>query len=104
MRATQVFLGALACAACGGSAKPDAAAPTNGRAPAPPAEGTFADDVAFLRKYTDVVVLGDPANGGPAVAVAPEYQGRVMTSTAAGDGGLSFGFINREVVAAKQRK
>ena len=100
----QVLFGALACAACSGSAKPDAAAPSSGSAPAPPSGGTFADDVAFLRKYTNVVVLGDPAGGGPAVAVAPEYQGRVMTSTATGDGGASFGFINREVVASKQRQ
>jgi hypothetical protein len=104
MRATQVFLGALACAACGGSAKPEAAAPSRGGAPAPSSDGTFADDVAFLRKYTDVVVLGNAASGGPAVAVAPEYQGRVMTSSAVGNDGVSFGFINREVVASKQRQ
>jgi hypothetical protein len=104
MKVMQALLGALACAACSGSATPNAATPSGGGASKPPVEGTFADDVAFLRKYTNVVVLGNSASGGPAVAVAPEYQGRVMTSTAAGDGGASFGFINREVVASKQKQ
>jgi hypothetical protein len=58
---------------------------------------SFGDDVAFLRQHTDVVVLGD--SGGQAkVAVAPGWQGRVMTSTAAGDDGRSFGWINRELI------
>lgn len=104
MKVMQALFGALACAACAGSATPNAAAPSASGAPAPPANGTFADDVAFLRQYTRVIVLGDPASGEPAVAVAPDYQGRVMTSTAAGNGGVSFGFINREVVASKQRQ
>jgi hypothetical protein len=58
---------------------------------------TFGDDVAFLKKYTDVIVLGS----GPAqVALVPAWQGRVMTSTAGGDAGRSFGWINRDFIAA----
>jgi hypothetical protein len=34
------------------------------------------------------------------VAVAPGWQGRVMTSTAGADAGLSFGWINRELIAS----
>src|SRR5512142_2824694 len=56
---------------------------------------TFGDDVAFLKQHTDVVVLGDGT--GARVAVAPGYQGRVMTSSAHADAGASYGFINREV-------
>ena len=38
---------------------------------------------------------------GPArVAIAPAYQGRVMTSTAAASDGQGFGWINPEVIAA----
>ena len=44
-----------------------------------------ADDVAFLRKHTPVVVLTD--GQGMRVAVAPDLQGRVMTSSARGDAG-----------------
>jgi len=60
---------------------------------------TFGEDVEFLRKYTDVVVLGDLSASG-AVAVVPAYQGRVMTSTAGGEDGLSFGWINKELIAS----
>jgi hypothetical protein len=64
---------------------------------------TFADDVTFLKRYADVVVLAD-ASGHAQVAVAPQYQGRVMTSTASGADGPSFGWINREVIASRQRQ
>jgi len=60
---------------------------------------TFGEDVAFLKKHTDIVVLSDQT-GRAQVAIAPAYQGRVMTSTADGAGGLSFGWINRELIAS----
>jgi len=63
--------------------------------------GTFDDDVRFLRKHTDVFVLSD---GMARVAVVPLYQGRVMTSTAGGPKGLSFGWLNRELIASGERK
>lgn len=56
---------------------------------------TFADDLAFLKKHTPIVVLRD---GSAAVAVAPAYQGRVMTSTFDHQSGPSFGWINRPVI------
>ncbi|HUT45805.1 MAG TPA: DUF6786 family protein [Sedimentisphaerales bacterium] len=62
-------------------------------------KNTFGDDLEFLKKHTDVVVLSD-AKGAGQVAVLPKMQGRVMTSTAGGTGGLSFGWINRELVAS----
>ena len=62
-------------------------------------KGTFGYDVDFLRQYhKDIVVLGDSASGQ--VVVAPAYQGRVMTSTAEGDMGLSFGWINHDLIAS----
>jgi len=60
---------------------------------------TFGEDVEFLKKYTDVVVLGDLSAAGT-IAVVPAYQGRVMTSSAAGEDGLSFGWINKELIAS----
>jgi len=59
----------------------------------------FQDDVDFLKKHTDVIVLADKAGQAQVVVVAA-YQGRIMTSTAAGPDGLSFGWINRELVAS----
>jgi hypothetical protein len=67
---------------------------------AAPAADRFASDLAFLRQHTDIVLLSDPS--GAQVAVAPGYQGRVMTSTA-GDG-ASFGWIGRTAVAGGQRQ
>lgn len=55
----------------------------------------FADDVAFLKAHTPIVML---KNGNAAVAIAPAYQGRVMTSTFDSDTGPSFGWINRPVI------
>ena len=63
------------------------------------AKKTFGDDLAFLKKYTDVVVLSE-TSGNSQVAVLPTLQGRAMTSTAEGTEGLSFGWINRELIAS----
>lgn len=57
--------------------------------------GEFADDVAFMEQHTPIVLLQD---GEAAVAVAPDYQGRVMTSTYDSEAGPSFGWINRPVI------
>src|SRR5579859_4444393 len=64
----------------------------------------FKDDVSFLKKYVqDLVVLSDKT-GDMQIAVAPSYQGRVMTSTADGDKGASYGWINRELIASGNKK
>ena len=60
---------------------------------------SFGDDVAFLKDHTEVIVL---SNKQARVAVVPAWQGRVMTSTAERDGGQSFGWINRELIAAEK--
>jgi len=62
---------------------------------------TFADDVQFLQQHTEVLVLSD-SSGQAQVAVAPAYQGRIMTSTAQGGSGLSYGWINRELIASRK--
>src|SRR4051812_467513 len=62
---------------------------------------TFGDDIGFLKQHTDLIVLSDKA-GKAKVAVAPKMQGRVLTSTANGDSGQSFGWINRELIASHQ--
>ena len=57
--------------------------------------GPFADDVNFMKEHTPIVLLKD---GDAAVAIAPDYQGRVMTSTFDHNEGPSFGWINRPVI------
>jgi hypothetical protein len=71
--------------------------------PAPSQAGPFESDLAFLRQNTEVVVLSDPS-GAAQVVVAPEYQGRVMTSTTGGADAPSFGWIGRAAIAARQRQ
>lgn len=63
---------------------------------------SFATDLAFLRQHTNVVVLG--AAPGPQVAVAPGYQGRVMTSTTGGADAPGFGWIGRDAIASGTRQ
>ena len=59
---------------------------------------TFAHDLSFLSQHTRVIVLKSQ-DGKAQVAVAPEYQGRVMTSSAEGEQGTSFGYVHRPGVA-----
>ena len=65
------------------------------------AAATFGDDITFLRRHTETVVLSDKS-GQAQVAVVPAWQGRVMTSTARGAKGASFGWVNRELIASGQ--
>ncbi len=64
---------------------------------------TFGDDLAFLKEFTKAFVLSDES-GQKQVAVVPEYQGRVMTSTADGEGGISFGWVNRDLISSGQKQ
>lgn len=70
---------------------------TGAAQPAPTA--SFAEELAFLRQHTEVVLL-EGSGGRAQVAIAPAWQGRVMTSTARGAAGASFGWINRELIAS----
>jgi hypothetical protein len=54
-------------------------------------------NLEFLRKHIQVIELKKDKS---AIALIPAWQGRVMTSTAEGDGGFSFGWINRELIAS----
>lgn len=63
----------------------------------------FAADLAFMEQHSRIVVLADPQ--GPArVAVAPAYQGRVMTSTTGGADAPSFGWIGRLAIEAGEKQ
>src|SRR5262245_21678434 len=62
----------------------------------------FASDLAFLRGHTSPLLLGEAP--GPQVVVAPEYQGRVLTSTVGGDAAPSFGWLGRAAISAHARQ
>jgi hypothetical protein len=63
----------------------------------------FGDDVTFLQQHTSIVLLGDRPSGAQ-VAVAPGYQGRVMTSTTGSNDQPSFGWIGRAAIQSGQRQ
>ena len=70
--------------------------------PSLPMTNRFASDVAFLREHTTPILLGP--TGGAQVVVAPEYQGRGLTSTTGGSDAASFGWIGRAAIAARARQ
>jgi hypothetical protein len=65
--------------------------------------GPFGQDLTLLQKHTPIVVLTDDM-GYAQVAVAPAWQGRVMTSTDAGHPGPSYGWINRELIESGETR
>lgn len=63
----------------------------------------FESDLAFLVQHTKVVVLTD-GRGAAKVAVAPGYQGRVITSTTGGSDAPSFGWLGKSAIASGRRQ
>jgi Family of unknown function (DUF6786) len=63
----------------------------------------FDEDVDILQRHTSIVMLAD-SSGASRVAVAPAYQGRVMTSTTGGADAPSFGWIGRAAIVLGQRQ
>ena len=61
-------------------------------------QGTFGYDLEFLRKHHKDLLLLE--NGDAKLIVLPAYQGRIMTSTAEGNAGASFGWLNHELIAS----
>jgi hypothetical protein len=94
------ILALILMAACGGGEPPISEAPPEGTSAV---MKTYGDDLAFLEEHQDVIELSDPS-GKARVLVVAEYQGRVMTSTSGGTAGPSFGWLNRDAIAASERK
>ena len=68
-------------------------------------KGTFGFDLQFLKQYhKDLILLGDGSDAGAQIIILPAYQGRVMTSTADGNGGMSFGWINYELIDSNKEE
>ncbi|ANQ51796.2 hypothetical protein MY04_4460 [Flammeovirga sp. MY04] len=62
-------------------------------------EGTFEYDIDFLKQHQETIVLTNN-DGKSRVAVVPAYQGRIMTSSASGEKGNSYGWLNYEAIAS----
>jgi hypothetical protein len=61
-------------------------------------KGSFSYDLNFLQQHDSVIVLKNDS-GRAQVIVSPKYQAKVFTSTAEGDSGLSFGWVNYKAFA-----
>jgi hypothetical protein len=62
---------------------------------------TFQEDVAFLKKHADPIVLTD--GSGPAIVVVPAFQGRVMTSAFSQDEPGN-GWVNYDLIASGEKR
>jgi hypothetical protein len=61
--------------------------------------GSFGYDLQFLQKYDSVILLKS-GDGNAQIVISPKYQAKVFTSTAEGDSGLSFGWVNYKAFTA----
>lgn len=62
-------------------------------------KGSYGYDADFLKKHTKQVLELQNAQGVK-LLLSADFQGRVMTSTAAGDTGISFGWLNYDLIAS----
>ena len=61
-------------------------------------KGVFGYDLAFLSKKDDGLMVLSSGNGKAQIIVSAKYQGKVFTSTTNGLSGVSFGFVNYDVL------
>ena len=62
--------------------------------------GTYEYDIEFLKKHHVEILELTSSDGLSKIAVAPGYQGRVLTSTANGSSGDSYGWINYKLIGS----
>lgn len=67
-------------------------------------KGSYAYDAAFLKQHTGETLQLISPDGMGKILLSAQYQGRVMTSTASGDSGTSFGWLNYDLIAAKEKR
>lgn len=61
-------------------------------------KGTYGYDAAFVKKHNSKVL--ELVNGQSKVLLSADYQGRVMTSSALGDSGTSYGWLNYDLIGS----
>jgi hypothetical protein len=63
-------------------------------------KGTYGYDASFLTKNKIGIIQLKDSSSGATVLLVPGYQGRVMTSSAKGNEGKSFGWINYSLISS----
>jgi hypothetical protein len=74
----------------------------NSCTPVPSTKGSFGFDLEFLKKNEPEMLVLEDEKGDAKVIISPGLQGRVMTSTAGGDKGISFGWLNYDLLASRK--
>jgi hypothetical protein len=74
----------------------------NSCTPVPSSKGSFGFDLEFLKKNEPEILVLEDEKGEAKVIISPGLQGRVMTSTAGGDNGISFGWLNYDLLASRK--
>lgn len=64
-------------------------------------KGSFGYDLNFLHQHDDSLIVLSNDSEKSQVIVSPKYQAKVFTSTADGNGGLSFGWVNYKAFTSK---
>src|SRR6266498_94330 len=68
------------------------------------AKGTYAFDSIFLQQHTKKVLELHDKDNQARVLLSADYQRRVMKSTATGDTGTSYGWLNYNLIASGEKK
>jgi len=69
----------------------------NSKSMTPDSTKQYGNNRDFLKRHVDIIEL---KNAGSAITIVPSWQARVMTSTAEGDSGYSFGWINKDLISS----
>ena len=67
-------------------------------------KGTYGYDLDFIQKNSRQVLELHDSSGQSKILLCASYQGRVLTSTASGDTGSSFGWINYDLISSGQTR
>jgi len=65
-------------------------------------KGTFGYDKEFLQKHYKNTIVLESKDGKSSIIISPELQGRVMTSTLNGAAGMSFGWLNYDLISSNE--
>jgi hypothetical protein len=70
----------------------------------PLSKGSYGYDKEFISNHNTKIIELSDENGQAKVLLSADYQGRVMTSTASGDQGTSYGWLNYDLIASGKKK
>ncbi|MCK0136018.1 DUF6786 family protein [Arenibacter sp. S6351L] len=67
-------------------------------------QGSFGYDREFLKRHYEGTIVLENQDKKASIVLSPELQGRVMTSTLNGNAGISYGWINYDLIVSGKIK